>query len=82
VASVYRELGGRALVDIANREIPKENMIEGIWWRSLGPGPARKVHRQSKDCESRGVVYRGIESTKAPIEFWLWSYGPPYSQEG
>jgi hypothetical protein len=61
-----------------------------IWLRAYGSGHvdqglvgglARKAHRQSEDRESRGLVYRGIESAETSTEVWLrphkrWSYEP------
>jgi hypothetical protein len=41
-----RESGGCVFVDIANRKIPMERMVKGIWWWSLEPGPSQRASKE------------------------------------
>jgi len=68
-----RESGGCVFVDIANREIPMERMVKGIWWWSLESGPvkglARKAHRGSGSHESREHKHHAIANAETLMGF-------------
>jgi hypothetical protein len=56
------------LVDIANREIPMENMAEGIWERSLGPGLRQRASTEGAVGDRRFASREDlcIETSKTP----------------
>jgi hypothetical protein len=63
-----REFGGCVLIDIANRKIPMENMTEGIWERSLGPGLRQRASTEGAVGDRRFASREDLcfETAKMP----------------